>query len=258
MKKKILIVDDDLDMLNLYQAVFRGNFEAILATNGKEAVDLAVAEVPDLILMDIMMPVMDGLQATHLIRMHPKTSSIPIIAVTALGGQKDKEKCLQSGCDDYLSKPFTQFTRLQLYSHIEKLLKQDGVQPSGLTPMKKKILIAEDNLAVNKALQLLLEPRYETIPAMNGKQAVDIAATQLPGLILMDMIMPVMNGYQATRQIRQNPKTHTIPILAVTALDGHIFEEKCFQSGCDDYIAKPFLAEDLCSRIEKLLKQDSA
>ena len=126
MKKKILIVDDDLDMLNLYQAVFRGNFEAILATNGKEAVDLAVAEVPDLILMDIMMPVMDGLQATHLIRMHPKTSSIPIIAVTALGGQKDKEKCLQSGCDDYLSKPFTQFTRQQLYSHIEKLLKQDS------------------------------------------------------------------------------------------------------------------------------------
>ncbi len=124
--------------------------------------------------------------------------------------------------------------------------------------MKKKILIVEDNLAVNKALQLLLEPRYETIPAMDGKQAVDIAATQLPDLILMDIIMPVMSGYQATRQIRQNPKTHSIPILAVTALDGHKFEEKCFQSGCDDYIAKPFLAEDLCSRIEKLLKQDSA
>jgi CheY-like chemotaxis protein len=123
--------------------------------------------------------------------------------------------------------------------------------------MKKKILIAEDNLAVNKALQLILEPRYETIPAMDGKQAVDIAATQLPDLILMDIIMPVMNGYQATRLIRQNPKTHSIPILAVTALDGPIYEEECSQNGCDDYIAKPFTTKDLVPCIEKLLKQSS-
>jgi len=120
--------------------------------------------------------------------------------------------------------------------------------------MKKKILIVEDNPAVNKALQFLLEPRYETIPAMDGKQAVDIAATQLPDLILMDIIMPVMNGYQATRLIRQNPKTHSIPILAVTALDGQKYEEECFQSGCDDHIAKPFTTEDLFPCIEKLLK----
>ncbi len=124
--------------------------------------------------------------------------------------------------------------------------------------MKKKILIAEDNLAVSKALQLILEPRYETIPAMDGKQAVEFAATQLPDLILMDIIMPVMNGFQASRWIRQHPKTRSIPILAVTALDGPIYEEECSQNGCDDYIAKPFRAEDLCSCIEKLLKQSSS
>jgi len=123
--------------------------------------------------------------------------------------------------------------------------------------MKKKILIVEDNLAVSKALQLLLEPRYETIPAMDGKQAVDIAASQLPDLILMDIMMPVMNGYQATRLIRQNPKTHSIPILAVTALDGRKYEEECFQSGCDDHIAKPFTTRELVPCIEKLLKQSS-
>jgi len=120
--------------------------------------------------------------------------------------------------------------------------------------MKKKILIVEDNPAVNKALQLILERRYETIPAMDGKQAVDIAATQLPDLILMDILMPKMSGFQATRLIRQNPETRSIPILAVTALDGHIYEEECFQSGCDDYIAKPFNTEDLVPHIEKLLK----
>ncbi len=123
--------------------------------------------------------------------------------------------------------------------------------------MKKKILIVEDNLAVNKALQLLLEPRYETIPAMDGKQAVDIAATQLPDLILMDIIMPVMNGHQATRLIRQNPKTHSIPILAISAGFTTNIKEECSQSGCDDYIAKPFTTEDLVPCIEKLLMQSS-
>ena len=124
MKRKILIVEDELDIVDLLQSQVKAlGYDSIVAGNGKQAVDLAVAEVPDLILMDIMLPVMDGLDATRQIRQNPKTRSIPIIAVTALSSRRDKEKCLRSGCDDYLSKPFTQFTRLQLSSRIEKLLK---------------------------------------------------------------------------------------------------------------------------------------
>ncbi len=125
--------------------------------------------------------------------------------------------------------------------------------------MRKKILIAEDNPDLIHILHLQLKNQgYDTVQAMNGKQAVDIATAQLPDLILMDIIMPVMNGYQATRQIRQNPKTHSIPILAVTAMDGHKYEQECIQNGCDDHIGKPFSFDQLVSRIEKLLKQDRA
>jgi CheY-like chemotaxis protein len=127
MKKKILIVEDDLDIVDLLQRQVKAlGYDSIVAGNGKEAVDMATSQLPHLILMDIMLPVMDGLDATRQIRENPITHSIPIIAVTALSSRRDKEKCLQSGCDDYLSKPFTQFTRLQLGSRIEKLLKQDS------------------------------------------------------------------------------------------------------------------------------------
>ena len=85
--------------------------------------------------------------------------------------------------------------------------------------------------------------------------AVKIATTQKPDLILMDIIMPVMNGYQATRQIRQNPKTRSIPVIAVTALTNSEEREECLKSGCNDYIAKPFTIKDLACRIEKLLNQ---
>jgi len=124
--------------------------------------------------------------------------------------------------------------------------------------MKKKILIVDDNPVVNKVMQLLLAPRYETIPAMDGKQAVDIAATQLPDLILMDIIMPVLNGYHATRMIRQNPKTCSIPIIAITALTSSEEREECIRKGCNDFIAKPLIAEDLLPSIEKLLNQSDA
>ena len=129
--------------------------------------------------------------------------------------------------------------------------------PPKRSQMKKKILIVEDNLAVNKALQLILKPRYETIPAMDGKQAVDIAATQLPDLILLDIMLPEMDGLEAARQIRKNSKTHFIPILAVTARITLEDKEDCLRNGCDDYLPKPFTHLQLSSRIEKLLKQDS-
>ncbi|MCH6545694.1 MAG: response regulator [Deltaproteobacteria bacterium] len=129
MKRKILIVEDDLDIVDLLQSQVKAlGYDSIVAGNGKEAVDMATSQLPHLILMDIMLPVMDGLDATRQIRQNPTTRSIPIIAVTALSSRRDKEKCLQSGCDDYLSKPFTQFTRLQLGSRIEKLLKSSEKQ----------------------------------------------------------------------------------------------------------------------------------
>ncbi len=119
--------------------------------------------------------------------------------------------------------------------------------------MKKKILIAEDNAAVNKSLELLLKPRYQIIPAMDGKQAVDMTVAQLPDLVLMDMVMPKINGFQAARLIRQHPMTHSIPIIALTALATSDEQNECFQSGCNEFIAKPFKAEDLIPRITKLL-----
>jgi len=121
--------------------------------------------------------------------------------------------------------------------------------------MKKKILIADDNPDLISILQVQLENKgYDTVQAANGRQAVDIATAQLPDLILMDIMMPQMNGLQAARLIRQNPKTHSIPMLASTAKVSHADTKECLESGFNDHIAKPFTSTQLASRIEKLLK----
>ncbi len=107
MKKKVLIAEDDLDMLNLYRGVLGDVFEIIPATNGKEAVELAVAEVPDLILMDIMMPVMGGLEALKLIKENPTATTIPVILLSAKSEYEDIRAGYSMGANLYITKPFT-------------------------------------------------------------------------------------------------------------------------------------------------------
>ena len=123
--------------------------------------------------------------------------------------------------------------------------------------MKKKILIVEDNADLLKVLQLLLKDPYEPIVAMKGTQAVDIAAAERPDLILLDIVLPDMNGFEIARLMRQQPETQSTPILAMTAKVSRIDEEDCILSGCNDFIAKPFTFEQLLPRIEKLLNQSN-
>ena len=125
--------------------------------------------------------------------------------------------------------------------------------------MKKKILIVDDNPDLISILQVQLEIKgYDTVQATNGRQAVDIATAQLPDLIMMDIMMPQMNGLQAARLIRENPKTRSIPMLASTAKMTHADTKECLESGFNDHIAKPFTSTQLASRIEKLLNQNGS
>ncbi len=107
MGKTILVVEDALLNIKLIREIltYRGDtvFEA---ANGREGIDLAIEKKPDLILMDIQMPVMDGMEATQLIKANPATRHIPIVALTGYAMDGDKKRMLEAGCDGYLSKPF--------------------------------------------------------------------------------------------------------------------------------------------------------
>ncbi len=115
--KKVLIVEDHPDMrLLLSLEVELMGFEAITAQNGKEGVERALSEKPDLVLVDILMPVMDGLETVRALRANAASKDIPIVAETALSRQTELNSCLQAGCNAYIVKPFT-------YKDLEKKLR---------------------------------------------------------------------------------------------------------------------------------------
>ena len=119
-KRLVLVAEDNQPTADLTQRMLElFGYRVTVARNGVEAVAKAIAELPDLIVMDINMPVMDGLQAASEIRKEPRTQSIPILAATAKAMPGDKEKCLASGCNDYIAKPYTHH---QLIASVKQLL----------------------------------------------------------------------------------------------------------------------------------------
>ncbi len=123
--------------------------------------------------------------------------------------------------------------------------------------MSKRILVVEDQ-EDNRAIlrDLLQSVGYELVEAVNGEEALAIAMEHKPDLILMDIQLPIVDGYEATRRIKAEPALRGIPVIAVTsyALSGD--EEKAREAGCDDYVTKPFSPRDLLAKVQAYLPAD--
>ena len=111
MVKILLVEDNEMNRDMLSRRLIRKKFEVVIAINGVEGVEMSISEIPDIILMDMSLPELDGWEATKKIKANQHTKDIPVIAITAHAMTGDREKCLQAGCDDYDTKP-VEFPRL--------------------------------------------------------------------------------------------------------------------------------------------------
>lgn len=298
-QQKILIVEDNrINQKIAGLHVGKSGFEFEFANNGQEAVDMFTANPHyAAILMDCMMPVMDGFEATgHIRRIEKQTKStrrIPIIALTASVIDDDIQKCFDVGMDDYVPKPFkfemlkekvlTAVEAIPLPATHNTLPKFNSTVPpihsaasvtqapklasatqtilpeepkEELIPSKsEKILLVEDNRVNQKVASVMLKKAgYAFEIADNGQIAVDMYQSDSSfDVILMDCMMPVMDGFTATKEIREHEKNLGLtktPIIALTAsvIDDDI--QKCFDSGMDGYVAKPVRKEKLFHQIE--------
>lgn len=231
----ILVVDDDEDNRRLAQT-FLSNTQSphysiniLLAENGREAFEIFTSQSIDIVLMDIQMPEMDGFEATKKIREFERSEQrtrTPIIAVTAHVMENYREKCLQVGMSDYLAKPVKKH---QLQDMVSQWLEQ-----------RKVVLIVDDSedFRLITKLQLEKEQRYNILEASNGREAIDLFQEHTVDAIVMDMEMPVLNGYDATKIIRQMPKGRKTPIYAMTGHNGEKEIQKTIEVGCTQCFSK--------------------
>jgi CheY-like chemotaxis protein len=215
-----------------------------------------------LILLDAQMPQLDGFTTAAKIKQDPELPSATIMMLTSGGQRGDADRCRQLGISAYLSKPVRQWELREAILRVLGLKAQKAESARLITrhalmetPKRLRVLLAEDN-AVNCALTLrILSKRgHSVVVVHNGQQALDALETQAFDVILMDVQMPEMDGFEATAAIRATEAvtgTH-IPIVAMTAHAMTGDRERCLAAGMDAYLSKPVQAEELLKMTESL------
>ena len=262
---RILIIEDDANNLDVARRIVGGaGHEAITATDGVMGVDVARRERPDAILVDLLLPKLDGWSVTRTIRQEPWAKEIPIIAVSALAMQADRERARDAGCNDFVTKPYAP---AELRAVLNRYLPPGAPPKPASTPPPEmpapsvhpserlgKVLVVDDEPAnVELIVRRLSGNGYETLTAGNGHDAIAAATNEQPDLILMDVMMPGLDGWQATRLLRGDPKTAHIPVVFVTARDSPEDVAQGFDSGGIMYVNKPVEPVELFARVRQAI-----
>jgi signal transduction histidine kinase/CheY-like chemotaxis protein len=235
----VLVVDDDANIRRFltYELQNKG-YKVFEASNGKEAIDLARKYHPDLITMDIQMPDINGFDVTAVLKNDDDTKEIPVLILSVVD---DKEKAYKLGANDCLTKPFT---KEKLIAKVNQLL----------IGTKKMILVVDDDKSLVKSIKYQLEHRgYSTLVAYDGKEALELVKSQRPDLILLDIIMPNMNGYEVIKALKAKPETSDISIVLMTGIDIDGGRNKALSVGATDYITKGSGLNKLYETIDSII-----
>jgi len=202
----ILVIDDDADVQNvLREYLIRMGYHVTVAADGKTGLQLARQLQPDAITLDIMMPDMDGWSVLSALKADTQLSEIPVIILSMLD---DQRQGYSLGATDYLTKPVS---REQLSSVLHKY--------QAHRPNSGVLVVEDDSATRDMVMKILHKAGCQVIGAQNGVQALEMLAKQSPDLILLDLMMPEMDGFEFVYQLRNHPEWVTIPVVVLTAKD---------------------------------------
>lgn len=249
-RPKILVVEDDRDLaLLLRKELEADGYHVVLAGSGEDALWLAREEQPQLIALDIMLPDMDGFVVLERLKEHPVTQPIPVV-ITSVVAEPQKGYAL--GAVDYIVKPFS---REKLLSSVHRAL-------SPLPTVESRhILVVDDDLDILSLMEEALSFHgYEITTARNGREALERVAESIPDLLLLDIKMPGVDGYEVIRRLKAADATRAIPIVVITAspVDRERDKVQVLGMGADQYLTKPLSIENLIHEIKKAIADKHA
>ncbi len=268
-EKTILIVEDsEPAIIQLKDILNEAGFQILIAHNGREALEQIAKTLPDAMILDLMMPEIDGFQVLEAVRANVDTAELPVLVLTAKHlegkdlknlkhnhiyqllqkGDVNREQLLQLVFDMVFSeKKIPGETQKKKIKTRRNIKTQPGEKPL--------ILVVEDNVDNLLTIKSLLGEDYRTIEAYDGQDGIIKAKTYHPDLILMDIAMPVMNGFRAFDAIRKEENLRHIPIVAVTASAMTADRDEILHYGFDGYISKPIDIDKFEKTIKNFFKE---
>lgn len=275
--QKVVIVDDDELEFEKFKREFKNDNIRIEYIQDSEFAFNKIAEVqPDLIIVDLMMPKIDGITLSHKLKSSSKTKHIPIIISTAKDISDEEKKSLSNIVDDItikskghpldVLKVVRDRIKLQEISYLNessystapksdspKIVETKSKEDENSSPRGEIVIVDDDPDTLFTINEIVRSLNFKTKLARSGMECLQILQKQTPDLILLDIMMPAMDGFQTLKNIKANDKWKSIPVYAVTAKAMTGDKEIIIKSGFDDYIPKPVNSAIISFKIEQLL-----
>ncbi len=237
----VLVIDDDPTVRDLLQRYLnREGFGVILAATGEEGLRLARELHPDTITLDVMMPGMDGWAVLSSLKNDPTTHDIPVIMVTMI---EDKTLGYALGAAEYLTKPVDR-------ERLLTVLKRYGSQKPAC-----QVLIVEDDEPTRQMLRRLLQKEgFQVTEASNGREGLECLQGQVTEMVLLDLMMPEMDGFEFVARVRQQPEWRTLPIVVITAKDLTLEDRLQLNGRVENILQKgAYTQESLLAEIREIM-----
>lgn len=276
MSARILVVDDILPNVKLLEAKLKNEYYSVLcAYSGQEALEIIKNERPDLVLLDVMMPEMDGFEVCRRIKDNPETEHIPVVMVTALTDMADRVNGLEAGADDFLTKPLDD---IALMARVRSLIRLkmtmdewrarentatslgviDGTKGNIQQEEPANVLVIEDqDFEAEKIQQTIEEQGHMVSRASAGVEALDLINHYLFDVIILSLDMEHENdddGLRFLSHLRSNDKTRSTPILMVSNDDSQKIA-RGLEIGAHDYIVRPIEKNELRARLKTQIRR---
>jgi two-component system cell cycle response regulator len=271
MTARILVVDDVEPNVRLLEAKLTLEYYDVLSCNdGLTALKLASAEKPDIILLDVMMPGMDGFETCKRLKADPETRHIPVVLVTALDGREDRIKGLEAGADDFLTKPLDDvvlFARVRSLVRLKLIMdelrereesgRRLGVSTDGAGRLRGsggRVLIVDDNARQSAKIVEELSREHRPVVETDAGAAL-IASRGLIDLMIVNTVADGFDGLRLIAQVRSAEPTRHLPILAIVDAAERPRLVKALELGVNDILSRPIDSEELAARARTQIKR---
>lgn len=273
MTARVLVVDDLEPNVKLLEAKLRAEyFDVVGAYSGQEALDLAALEKPDIILLDVMMPGMDGFEACRKLKANPETMHIPVVMVTALDQQADRIVGLEAGADDFLTKPVEDlalFARVRSLTRLKMMTDElraryatgkdlgivGKIDPEVSAGDARVFLIDDNEEQAARMISALGEDAHQVIHETDPEVALTRARQGEFDLILINMSIEAMDPLRLCSSIRSFEETRLTPILAVVRHGDTRKLVRALDIGVNDYVTRPVDKNELTARVTTQLRR---
>lgn len=275
MSARVLVVDDIAPNVKLLEAKLTSEYyDVITATSGAQALERVVADTPDIVLLDVMMPGMDGFEVCKRIKSNNATAHIPVVMVTALTDATDKVRGLEAGADDFLSKPVNDvalmarvrsLVRLKMtvdeWRARENTATSLGVSGENVAIMtqyveKANILVVEDQaFEAQKCQEALTRDQHKVFAVTGGMAALERAQVTDCDLIIVSINLMKEDGLRLCSHLRSNDRTRSTPILMLGQEEDLPRIARGLEIGANDYILRPLDRNELLARVRTQIRR---